>query len=149
MNRKHLNIGLLGFGSMGRTHTWAISVIPFYYRNPPFEARLSGIYTRTEQTREDAKSEFGFAKAYSSEDELIADPDIDIIDITTPNIAHYETIKKAINAGKHIYCEKPLTTTAEEADEVARLSSDAGITAQIVFNTRFLSPILRAKQLID
>lgn len=149
MNRKHLNIGLLGFGSMGRTHTWAISAIPFYYKNPPFEARLAGVYTRTERTREDAKSEFGFAKAYSSEDELIADPDIDIIDITTPNIAHYETIKKAINAGKHIYCEKPLTTTAEEADEVARLSSDAGITAQIVFNTRFLSPIMRAKQLID
>ena len=94
MNRKHLNIGLLGFGSMGRTHTWAISAIPFYYRNPPFEARLAGVYTRTERTREDAKSEFGFAKAYSSEDELIADPDIDIIDITTPNIAHYETIKK-------------------------------------------------------
>ena len=149
MNAKQINIGLLGFGSMGRTHTYAISVLPFFYRELPFASRLAGIYTRTEKTREDAKAEFGFERAYSSEDELINDPNIDVIDITTPNIAHYETIKKAIAAGKNIYCEKPLCVTAAEADEVARLARDAGVTAQIVFNTRFLSPILRAKQLID
>ncbi len=143
-----MNIGILGFGSMGRTHAFAISSLPYFY-DLDFKATLGGVYTRTPETREKARDEFGFAKAYSSEDEMINDPSIDVIDITTPNIAHFETLKKAIAAGKHIYCEKPLCTTAAEAHEIARLAKEAGVTAQIVFNTRFLSPIMRAKQLID
>lgn len=144
-----MKIGILGFGSMGRTHAFAIRSLPFFCRDLPFEAELGGIFTRTPETREKAAREFGFAKAYASEDELICDPEIDIVDIATPNIAHFETIKKAAAAGKHIYCEKPLCVTAAEADEAARLVKKADVTAQIVFNTRFLSPIMRAKQLID
>lgn len=144
-----MNIGILGFGSMGRTHAFAIQSLPFFYRDLPFCAKLGGVYTRTEETREKAKSEFGFTKAYESEDALINDPAIDAVDITTPNIAHFETIKKAIAAKKHVYCEKPLCVTAAEAYEVAKLAQAAGVTAQVVFNTRFLSPIMRAKQLID
>ena len=143
-----MNIGLLGFGSMGRTHAFAVSSLP-YFCDLDFEAKLAGIYTRTPETREKARAEFGFAKAYSSEDEMINDPNIDIIDITTPNVAHFETLKKAIAAGKHIYCEKPLCVTAAQANEVAKLAREKGVTAQIVFNTRFLSPMLRAKQLVD
>ena len=143
-----MNIGILGFGSMGRTHTCAISSLPYFYELD-FEAKLAGIYTRTPETRERARDEFGFTKAYSSEDEMINDPSIDIIDVTTPNIAHYETLKKAIAAGKNIYCEKPLCVTAAQAKEIASLARERGVTAQIVFNTRFLSPMLRAKELVD
>ena len=144
-----MNIGILGFGAMGRTHAFAIDSLPYFYRDLPFEAKLAGIFTRTPATREKAAAEFGFAKVYESEDAMIGDPDIDVIDITTPNIAHFETIKKACAAKKHIYCEKPLCITPEEADEAARLVREAGVTAQIVFNTRFLSAVMRAKQLID
>ncbi|MBO5217817.1 MAG: Gfo/Idh/MocA family oxidoreductase, partial [Clostridia bacterium] len=142
-----MNIGILGFGAMGRTHAFAIDSLPYFYRDLPFEARLAGIFTRTPATREQAAAEFGFAKVYESEDAMIGDPAIDVIDITTPNIAHFETIKKACAAKKHIYCEKPLCITPEEADEAARLVRGAGVTAQIVFNTRFLSAVMRAKQL--
>ncbi len=144
-----MNIGIIGFGSMGRTHAFALENLKYFYRDLPFTVSLGGIFTRTKETREQAAREFGFAKVYASEDEMIADPAIDIIDITSPNIAHFETIRKAAAAGKHIYCEKPLCISASQADEAARLAKEAGITAQIVFNTRFLSPIMRAKQLID
>lgn len=144
-----MKIGLIGFGSMGRTHAYAIQNLKFFYNDLPFEATLEGIYTRTPETREKAAEIFGINRVYSSEDDMINDPEIDVIDITSPNNAHYETIKKAIAAGKHILCEKPLCTTAAEADEVAQLAKNAGITAQIVFNTRFLSPIMRAKELIE
>lgn len=143
-----MNIGILGFGSMGKTHAYAIENLKYFYKDLPFDVSLGGVYTRTEKTREDAARLYGFKKAYSSEDELIFDPDIDIIDITTPNIAHYETIKKSIAAKKHIYCEKPLVVTEAQAYEVAKLAREAGVTAQIVFNNRFMSPIMRAKQLI-
>ncbi len=144
-----MNIGILGFGSMGKTHAYAIENLKYFYKDLPFDVTLGGVYTRTEKTREEAARLYGFKKAYSSEDELILDPDIDIIDITTPNIAHYETIKKAIAAKKHIYCEKPLVVTEAQAYEVAKLAREAGVVAQIVFNNRFMSPIMRAKQLID
>lgn len=144
-----MNIGILGFGAMGRTHAFAIDSLNYFYRDLPFKATLGGIYTRTPETREEAARKFGFARIYASEDEMINDPNIDVIDITTPNIAHFETIKKAIAAGKHIYCEKPLCISEAEAQEAAELAKAAGITAQVVFNTRFLSPIMRAKQLIS
>ena len=115
----------------------------------PFRASLGGVYTRTPETRENAVRDFGFAKAYTSEDEMINDTSIDVIDITSPNIAHYETLKKAIAAKKHIYCEKPLCINEAQAAEITRLAEEAGITAQVVFNTRFLSPIMRAKELVD
>ncbi|MBO7149153.1 MAG: Gfo/Idh/MocA family oxidoreductase [Clostridia bacterium] len=144
-----MKIGLLGFGSMGRTHTWAVENIRFYYKKPPFEAKIAGVYTRTFETAKNACEQFGFDFAAKSEDELIYNDDIDIIDICTPNISHYETLKKAINAGKHIYCEKPLCVSAAQADEVCELAYKKGVVGKIVFNNRYLAPILRAKELID
>ena len=107
-----MNIGLIGFGSMGRTHAFSVASLPFFYKDLPFEAKITGIYTRTPETREKAAKEFGFTRAYSSEDEMINDPSIDVIDITSPNTAHHETIKKAIAAGKNVLCEKPLCVTS-------------------------------------
>ncbi len=144
-----MNIGIIGFGAMGKTHAFAINNLNYFYKDLPFRATLGGIYTRTPETRENAVRDFGFARAYSSEDEMINDPSIDIIDITSPNIAHYETLKKAIAAKKHIYCEKPLCIDEAQAAEITKLAKEAGITAQVVFNTRFLSPIMRAKELVD
>ena len=144
-----MKIGLLGFGSMGRTHAWAVDNIKFYYKKPPFDVKIAGIYTRTLETAENAAEQFGFDFAAKSEDELIYNDDIDIIDICTPNISHYETLIKAINAGKHIYCEKPLCVSAEQAREVAELAEKKGVVGKIVFNNRYLSALMRAKELVD
>ena len=144
-----MNIGLLGFGSMGRTHTWAVENIKFYYKEPPFEAKIKGVYTRTPETRESAANAFGFDIAAASEDELIYNDDIDIIDICTPNTSHYETLKKAINAGKHVYCEKPLCVNAAQAYEIAELADKRGVVGKIVFNNRYMSAMLAAKKLVD
>ncbi|MBQ4136841.1 MAG: Gfo/Idh/MocA family oxidoreductase [Clostridia bacterium] len=144
-----MNIGLLGFGSMGRTHSWAVDNIKFYYKDLPFEAKIKGVYTRTPETRESAAKRFGFDIAAASEDELINNDDIDIIDICTPNTSHYETLKKAINAGKHVYCEKPLCVTSAQAYEIAELADKRGVVGKIVFNNRYMSAMLSAKKLVD
>ncbi len=144
-----MKIGLLGFGSMGRTHTWAVENLKFYYKELPFDAKISGVYTRTLQTAQNAAKKFGFDFAAKSEDELIYNDDIDIIDICTPNISHFETLKKAIGAGKHVYCEKPLCTTSAEALEIAELAQKNRVIGKIVFNNRYLSAIMRAKELVD
>ena len=147
--KKQIRIGLLGFGSMGRTHTWAVRNLPFFYGDLPFEAVTAGVCTTTLEKSERVASEFQIPRACANEDELINDPTIDVIDICTPNIHHFETLKKSIAKGKHVLCEKPLCVTPEEASEIAAMPLKQGQVCGMVFNNRWLSPILRAKQLIE
>lgn len=145
---KKLRIGMLGFGNMGKTHLYSVSNLRFFYHALPFEAEIAAVCTATEKSAIAAR-DFGVPYATTNEDELFGSPDIDIIDISTPNIYHYAALKKAIAAGKHIYCEKPLCVTAAQADEISTLAEKAGVKNQIVFNNRRLAPLMRAKELID
>ena len=141
-----MKIGLLGFGFMGRTHAWCLDNLKYFYGALPFRAEIAGVATSRPETAKAAAALLGTVA--TSEEALLSDPEIDIIDICTPNIYHYETLKRAIAAGKHIYCEKPLCVTAAEAAEVAALARERGITAQVVFNNRFLPAVMRARELI-
>jgi len=144
-----MNIGIIGFGGMGKTHAYAVQNLKYFYSELPFSARIKGICCAHYENALKACEVYGFEKSYSDEDELISDPEIDIVDICTPNCFHYETLKKALNAGKHIYCEKPLCITAKEAQEISELAKSKGRICAIVFNTRFMLPVLRAKELCD
>ncbi len=143
-----MKIGLIGFGAMGKTHAWCVDNLKYFYRDLPFTAEISTVLSSRPETTKKA-AEFLGVHAAQNEDELINNPEIDIIDICTPNIYHYETLKKAIKAGKHIYCEKPLSITYEQANEINELVKDKNIVNRIVFNNRFLPTVMRAKQLID
>jgi len=134
---------------MGRTHTFAVDALKFFYRDLPFDAKVSAITAAHFENAIKAARNFGIGRAVETEDELIYDDRIDIVDICSPNIYHYETLKKALTAGKHVYCEKPLCVTASEAYEIAELADKKGVIAQIVFNNRFLAPIMRAKEIIS
>lgn len=151
--KKDLRIGLLGFGSMGKAHAFSLSAIPYYYDGSDFSAKVVGVCTSNPESAIRAANTFALGKAYSCEDELINDPEIDIVDICTPNYLHYESAKKAILAGKHVLCEKPLAVTGEQARELDELACRAyeenRQVCGMVFNNRHLSSIKRAKQLID
>ncbi len=144
-----MKIGLIGFGSMGKTHAYAIHNMKYYYADLPFEAEITAVCAAHYENAAAAAEKYTLGSAVRSEDEIIHDDSIDIIDICTPNIYHYETLKKAIAAGKHIYCEKPLCVSAVQAEEIAELTDKAGIKGQIVFNNRFMTPPMRAKQIIE
>lgn len=145
---KEIGIGIVGFGSMGKTHSYVISNLKYFYKPLNFDAHVKCVTTAHVETARAAAELVGCDVA-ASEDELIARPDVDVVDICTPNIYHYETLKKAIAAKKDIYCEKPLCVTPEQADEIAELAERAGIRAQVVFHNRFFPAMQRAKQLID
>lgn len=147
--QKCLRIGLIGFGSMGRTHTWAVRNLPFFFGELPFRAVTEGVCTTTQEKSRRVAEEFGIPIATTDEDDLIGNPDIDVIDVCTPNNCHFRTVKKALAAGKHVLCEKPLCLTREEADELAALEAACGRTCGMVFNNRWLAPVMRAKQLLD
>ena len=150
---KEYKIGLLGFGSMGKTHLFSVTSLPFYYSECGFGGRYTAVCTSNMQSAKKASEEYSIPFATCNEDDIINNPEIDIIDICTPNIYHFESAKKAIKAGKHVLCEKPLAVNAEQARELDRLAIDAygknGQVCGIVFNNRHLSAIKRAKQLIE
>lgn len=143
-----IKIGIIGFGSMGKTHSWCINNLKYFYKHLDFTSSIEAVCTSNIDTARKAAEFLGITDYTDNEDDIINDPSIDVVDICTPNVYHYSTIKKALEAGKHIYCEKPLCITYEQAKEVAELSIARGITAQIVFNNRFLPAVLRAKELI-
>ena len=144
-----MKIGLLGFGAMGRTHSWCVKNLDYFYKDLPFEAEYAGVCTTNIESAKKAAKLLGINRAVTNEDELIFDESIDVIDICTPNIYHYETLKKALKAGKHIYCEKPLCISAAQAEEIAELAKNCGKTVGMVFNNRFLPATLKAKELIE
>lgn len=94
------------------------------------------------------KEKYGLEKAYTTE-EMLADPEIDIVlNLTVPNV-HYELNKAILKAGKHIYCEKPLAVTAEQASEIAELAKELGLRVSSAPDIFLGGPIQTARKLID
>lgn len=143
-----MKIGILGFGSMGKTHLYSVRNIPFFFSGK-HDYEVTYVCTSKEETAKAASEQYGIPNYTDNENDVIYNDEIDVVDICTPNIYHYETAKKAILAGKHVYCEKPLAVTYGQAMELADLAKQKGVICGIVFNNRFLSPILKAKALID
>ena len=152
MSKKY-KIGLLGFGAMGKTHLFSVTSLPFYYSGCRFSAKYTAVCTSKIQSARKAADEFGIPFATDNEDDIINNPEIDVIDISTPNVFHFESAKKAILAGKHVLCEKPLAineTQAKELDELADVAyRKNGQVCGMVFNNRHLSAVKRAKQLVE
>ena len=147
--RQTLRVGMVGFGSMGRTHAYAIRNLPYFYGTLPFRACVAGLCTTNYERSVALCEEYGLGVAARDFDDLIAREDIDIIDICTPNTSHCDMVCRALAAGKHVLCEKPLCVSEEEARLIARAERESGRICGMVFNNRFMAPMLRAKQLID
>lgn len=143
-----MKIGLIGTGSMGKTHAYAVKNIPFFF-DTDIKPEIVALCTRRPSKAKEFAEKYGISTYTTSEDDLIQNKDIDVIDICTPNIYHYETARKAILAGKSVYCEKPLAVTYDQAKELATLAEEKGVYCGMVFNNRFLSPIMKARALVD
>ena len=79
----------------------------------------------------------GVAKAYGSLDELLADPAVQVVHVTSPNVAHYGQVKAILAAGKHVICEKPLAMTSAQSAEMLAMARASGKIAAVCYNTRF------------
>ncbi len=147
--KKHLRVGIVGFGAMGKTHAYSIASLPYFYSPLSFSASVRGICTTSTEKSQRICQELGFARAYADAYDMIADSEIDVIDICTPNVTHYEIANAALDAGKSVLCEKPFTISPAQAEALAAKAAQKGLICGVVYNNRHLSAILRAKQLID
>lgn len=146
---KTISIGLVGYGSIGALHTANWRNLHLYFEDLPAKIRLHGVTTNHQETASRAVHEGGFEMGTTDYRVLIENPDIDLIDISTPNDLHYPIFMEALEAGKHIYCEKPLALNLTQAEEMLRRAEDSDRAVQIVYNYRFIPAVMRAKQLIE
>lgn len=84
-----------------------------------------------------AQQNYGLEKAYSSYDELIADDDVDVVHITTPNVHHFDMASRALKSNKHVMCEKPLAMNSEETSKLVELASSKQLAAGVCYNVRY------------
>ncbi|MER5172931.1 Gfo/Idh/MocA family protein [Thioclava kandeliae] len=146
---KTLKIGLIGSGFMGQAHADAFRRAAMLYPDLPAQPELYMLADATETLAAKAAARFGFARSTGDWRQLVSDPEVDIVDITSPNALHHEMALAAIAAGKHVYCEKPLSVTVAEAEEMEDAARRAGVKTMVAFNNIKTPAAMLAKQLIE
>ncbi|HWK81101.1 MAG TPA: Gfo/Idh/MocA family oxidoreductase [Thermomicrobiales bacterium] len=146
-----IRVGLLGYNFMAKAHTNAYRTIPYMWWPDAIQPRLRAIAGRTEANVSAAAQRYGYEGYYLSWEELVADPEIDLFDNCSGHHIHVEPTIAALQAGKHVLCEKPLALTAEDARRVrdAAIAAGAGVKHMTGFNYRFIPAIRFARDLID
>jgi predicted dehydrogenase len=133
-----LKVGVLGAGHLGKIHLRLLNQSEKY--------ELVGFYDAFEENANKVAAEFGYKK-FDSIAELIAA--VDVIDIVTPTMQHFECAKQVIEAGKHIFIEKPISNTVEEAEEIIALAKKHNVKGQVGHVERFNPAFTAVKDKIN
>ncbi len=131
--RASVGIGLIGSGFMGRCHANAFRSVAGLF-DVPLEPRLNVLADASDELAAQAAQALGFVRGTGSWQELVADEAVDIVAITAPNVLHAPIAHAAIAAGKTVYCEKPLSTTAAIALEMTEAAEAASVVTLVGFN---------------
>lgn len=146
---QRIGVGLIGTGWIGRVHAEQYLQIPRLCPVPGLTVRLQAVADVVPELAQSTAADFGFARSYTNWQEVIADPEVTLVDICVPNSLHREIAVAAAKAGKHIFCEKPLATSAEEGRLMVEAAETAGVQHMINFNYRRAPAIAFAKQLLE
>ncbi|MDH3251506.1 MAG: Gfo/Idh/MocA family oxidoreductase [Ignavibacteria bacterium] len=147
--KKEINVGIIGFGQMGRIHAYAYRSIPLYYDGEPCRVVLKAVCDANKELAQKGVDQAGFTHATTDYKELVARPDIDVVNICTPNRFHKEAVLEALRNGKHVYCEKPLAYDEKEAREIVSAADASGLKHQITSEYRFIPAVMKAREMID
>ncbi len=142
MGKKRMNIGILGAGRIGKVHAEAIA-----FRLP--EAAPLMIADVDRKTAEEVAARCGIPEVVTRNEELLADPRIDAVLICSPTDTHAELVIEAAQAGKHIFCEKPIDHSLANIDRALAAVAKAGVKLQIGFNRRFDANFARARKAVE
>lgn len=145
-----LRVALVGHGFMGAAHSQAFRVAPRFF-DLPLAPVMSTLVGRNAEATTAAAEKWGWQKTSNDWHEVVDDPEIDLIDISSPGSTHVEIAVAALAAGKHVLCEKPLANSVEEAEVMAAAAADAaekGVFAMVGFTYRRVPAITFARDLV-
>lgn len=143
-----LGVAVVGFGWMGRVHTQAYARVPHHFPQLPVRPQLVAVADEVPGRAEEAAERYGFATAARDWREIAADPRVRAVSIAAPNFLHREIGTAMAEAGKHIWIEKPVGLTAEDARAVADAVAKAGVQGAVGFNYRNAPAVAAARELI-
>jgi predicted dehydrogenase len=144
-----VGVGMLGYRFMGRAHSNAYHRMPMFFWPPAARPRLVAMCGRTGPAVEEAAMRLGYEGYYTTLEEMLADPRIALFDNCASPDAHAAPTLAAIQAGKHVLCEKPLATTAADAHKMWQAARAAGVVHMTGFNYRLVPAVRFVRDLID
>ncbi|MBL6946540.1 MAG: Gfo/Idh/MocA family oxidoreductase [Rhodospirillales bacterium] len=145
---KTIGVGLIGTGFMGKCHAMAFGAASAVFGSP-LKPQLEILCDIDPDTTKSAAEEFGFARWTTDWKEVIADPAVDVVAITSPNGLHREMASAAARAGKHVYCEKPMALTFADAEDMANVAAQSGVKTLVGYNYIKNPAVLHARRMID
>ncbi len=145
---KQLNIAVIGCGFMGRTHSNAFHKVAHFF-DVPRQPVLKAICSRNGDKAKSFAAKWGYQSAETDWRKLLDSPEIDLIDIASPNDTHAEIAIAAAKAGKMVLCEKPLGRNPAESEAMVAAVESAGVANMVWYNYRRVPAVMLAKQLID
>jgi predicted dehydrogenase len=148
-DHKAINIGLLGYGFMGRVHSHAYAVISHLFPELTGVPRLYAVAGLGENELKQFAKQFGYVRYSSCWEQVVNDPEVDAIDICLPEHLHEEVCIAALEAGKHVLCEKPLALSLAEAQRIIEKAATVNVKTMCGFNYRFLPAVRLARDLIQ
>ena len=139
MINKKFKVGVVGLGFIGPAHIEGVRRLG---------DEVVGIVGKDLNEAQTSAAVLHIEKAFATYDEMIADPDIEIVHICSPNYLHYSHAVKAIEAGKHVICEKPLTVTAEESAALVELAKSKQLACSVNYNLRYYPVNHEAREMV-
>jgi len=140
LTKQTIGVGVVGTGFIGPAHVEGLR------RNG---IQVLGLAENTREKAEAKAAEMGIPRVYDSFEAMLADPDIDVVHLATPNLLHFPHAEAALLAGKHVVCEKPLAVSATESAELVRLAADRNLVNAVNFNIRMYPMVQQARSLIQ
>jgi len=138
--RAPIRVGVIGAGFIGPAHIESLRRLG--------DVEVVALAGSSQESAVRKAAELSVPRAYGDYQELIRDPEVDVVDISAPNVYHYPAAKAALAAGKHVVCEKPLGMTSAESAELLALAERSGLVHAVTFNVRFYPLVQHARALI-
>ena len=145
-----LSVGMVGYAFMGAAHSHAWRTAPRFF-DLPLRPRMRAVAGRDAQGVKAAAERLGWESTETSWQALVERDDVDLVDVCTPGHTHAEIVIAALEAGKHVLCEKPLANSVQEAEAMTRAAEKAaagGVRAMVGFTYRRVPAISLARQLV-
>jgi len=136
-----------GWGLIGTGRIADERILPGINAHPGNE--LIGVVSRDPTRARSFAEKFGARHAYTKFDDLLRNPEVTVVAIHTPNSQHAEQIIAAARAGKHVFCDKPMTTSTADAERAVRECEKAGVRLAINFHNRFMPPFIETRRIIE
>lgn len=137
---RQVRVGVVGVGKMGISHLSIVGALD--------GAILAGVVDSADYLL-DILHKYTGAKTYKSVDSLLSNGAVDALVIATPTSSHVEIARRALESGVNVFCEKPLTLSAQESEDLAKLAANRGLVAQVGYHNRFVATFREVKRLLD